>query len=235
MDGLSYGAIMDTTPPADTATFRDRDPLLESTDGLTPSGDIRIQVVDAAIATFRIHAFHQVSLEMVAEVASLPIALVEAQFPTWDGLVMATIDRWNGQRMTPILKVAETHGTVALLRGIVAANVEDPSLMRLLTAMLNIAATPNHPMAPMLHQEWRRFHGLVRNNLARDIELGREPLTMEPARGAEQLIALYEGLQLQSMVRPQMDLLDAYDRAVTRLRYGWSHTYQPPVWDLDTV
>lgn len=226
---------MNTKPAVDIAALRDRDPLLEATDGLPPSGDIRIRVVDAAIATFRTQAFHQVSLEMVAAAAGLPLTLVEAQFPTWDGLVMATIDRWNGQRMTPILKVAETRGTVAFLRGIVAANVDDPSLMRLLTAMLNIAATPNHPMAPLLHQEWRRFHGLVKNSLARDIELGREPLTMEPARGAEQLIALYEGLQLQSMVRPQMDLLDAYDRAVTRLRYGWTHTYQPPVWDLDTV
>lgn len=55
---------------------------------------------------------------------------------------------------------------------------------------------------------------------------------MEPARGAEQLIALYEGLQMQSMVRPGMDLLEAYDPAITRLRAGWSQAYVAPVWDL---
>lgn len=87
-------------------------------------------------------------------------------------------------------------------------------------------------MASHLHHEWHRFHSLVKTTLSEDIRRGREPETMEPGRGAEQLIALYEGLQLQSMVRPGMNLLDAYDRAVTRLRDGWSKAYTPPVWDL---
>ena len=76
---------------------------------------------------------------------------------------------------------------------------------------------------------------LVFRQLEKDIHAGREPDTMQPIRGAEQLIALYEGLQLQSMVRPGMDLLDAYDRAVTRMRDGWARTYTPPIWNLDTV
>jgi hypothetical protein len=38
---------------------------------------------------------------------------------------------------------------------------------------------------------------------------------------------------MQSMVRPRMDLLASYDRAVTRLRAGWSQSYAEQVWDLD--
>jgi hypothetical protein len=32
---------------------------------------------------------------------------------------------------------------------------------------------------------------------------------MDPARGVEQLLALHEGLQLQSMMRPHMDIVEA--------------------------
>jgi hypothetical protein len=77
-----------------------------------------------------------------------------------------------------------------------------------------------------------QFHAHVQRTLAHDIEVGREPTTMNPASGAEQLIAMYEGLQLQSMLRPNMNVLESYDRAVTRLRDGWSRTYSPPTWDI---
>jgi AcrR family transcriptional regulator len=195
--------------------------------------DVRVRIVEAAISVFRQYAFHTATFDIVAATAGLSVAEVTHAFPTWEGLLMATLDRWNNQRMRPIMPLAEHHGAVVFLRGIVQANVDDPALMRFLSATANIAATPNHPMAPFLHQEWARFHVLIIRQLEKDIQAGREPDTMQPVRGAEQLIALYEGLQLQSMVRPGMDLLDAYDRAVTRMRDGWARTYTPPVWNLD--
>lgn len=195
-------------------------------------GDVWSSIVQSAITMFREYAFHDVSVERVASAAGLGLDVVTEQFPTLDDLVVAVVQVWNEQRMEPILPVAQQHGAVALLRSIVIANVADPALMRLLTATVNIAATPRHPMAPVLQRQWIRFHALVQRTLDQDIAEGREPATMEPGRGAEQLIAVYEGLQLQSMLRPHMDVLEAYDRAVTRLRAGWTSAYTPPVWDL---
>ncbi|WP_123507697.1 TetR/AcrR family transcriptional regulator [Frondihabitans sp. PhB188] len=200
------------------------------------SGDtqMRLRIIQGAISMFHRFAFHDASFDLVAASAKVTVGEVTDHFPTWEGLLVATIDYWNGQRMRPILPLAQQHGAVMFLRGIVQANIEDPSLMRLLSATVNIAATPEHPMASFLHQEWHRFHLMVAQQLTADIRAGREPATMEPARGAEQLIALYEGLQLQSMVRPAMNLLEAYDRAVTRMRAGWTREYIAPVWDLDS-
>ena len=42
-----------------------------------------------------------------------------------------------------------------------------------------------------------------------------------PRLAAEQLLALYEGLQLQSLLRDDADLLPGFDRAVARMRVGW--------------
>ena len=216
------------TPPSASAAAVLSGPVRSSGDA-----DTRVRIVEASIAVFRRYAFHTATTGVVAATAGMSVAEVEHAFPTWESLIVATIDRWNAQRMRPILSLAEHHGAVVFLRGIVQSNVEDPALMRFLSATVNIAATPNDPMAPFLQQEWARFHMLVIRQLEKDIQVGREPNTMQPVRGAEQLIALYEGLQLQSMVRPGMDLLDAYDRAVTRLRDGWARTYTPPIWDID--
>jgi AcrR family transcriptional regulator len=197
-----------------------------------PDGDARATAVAVAIDLFRVRAFNDVTLEAVASSASIPIEAMREEFESFDLLVVEVIRVWNQQRMAPILAIATQQGAAAFLRQIVIANVEDPALMRLLSAVAHIAATPGHPMAPVLQSEWVRFHALVQRALTHDAAVGREPVTMEPARGAEQLIAMYEGLQLQSMLRPNMDVVEAYDRAVTRLRHGWSEAYRPPVWPV---
>ncbi|WP_139179634.1 hypothetical protein [Curtobacterium sp. MCBA15_007] len=161
---------------------------------------LRGEAILGMITALRSRPLHEVTPEVVAAAAGVDLDAVARTFPSWDGLLLATIDRWNEERTVPLMPLAEQHGTVRFLRAIVA----DPWLMRFLTATLNIAASP-------------------------------EPGTMEPARGSEQLLATSEELQLQSMVRPEMDLLEAFDRAVTRLREGWSRAYVPPVWELDLV
>ncbi|MBD8583079.1 TetR/AcrR family transcriptional regulator [Frigoribacterium sp. CFBP 13729] len=196
--------------------------------------ELRVRVVEAVIDAFRTRAFHETDVDVVSELAGVPVETVRGLFPSWNGLVMAAVDRWNAERMRPVIPLMHAYGTVRFLRGIVERNVHDPSLMRLLTSLLNVAATPGHPMAPTLQHEWRKFHALILGGLTTDVEVGREPETMDPVRGAEQLIALYEGLQMQSMVRPEMDLLASYDRGVTRLRAGWSQDYVEQVWDLDS-
>lgn len=207
-------------------------PEFATTDSFSADAEIRKAIVDGAIAMFSKHPFHEVTFAHVAQEAGVSTEMITRQFGTFDGLVLATVDRWNAKRMKPLRPIAERYGTVVFLRGIVEANLADPALMRLIMALLNVAALPDHPMGQMLRDDWKQFHQLVQHHLARDVELGREPATMDPARGAEQLVALYEGLTIQWMVRPRMDLLDSYDRAVTRLRTGWSRAYTAPVWDI---
>jgi AcrR family transcriptional regulator len=195
--------------------------------------DDRAEIVSAMIRVLRAHPLHETTPELVATEAGRSTRELSLVFPSWDGLLLATVDQWNAQRTAPLMPIAPAKGTVLFLRAIVVRNIEDPALMRFLTSLLNIAATPQHPLAPMLYTRWRKFHAFVVQSLQQDVQLGREPHTMEPARGAEQLLATYEGLQLQSMVRPEMDMLEAYDRAVTRMRDGWSREYVAPAWDLD--
>jgi AcrR family transcriptional regulator len=200
--------------------------------GHEPSGaDIWNAIVQAAIGAYRTTAFHDVTLDLVAGTAHLDAAVVRDRFPTTDDLVVATVQVWNAERMAIAVPLAERHGAAAFLRVLLQATTEDPALVRLLTAVVNIAATPAHPMSDVLQRQWIRFHALVQRALVRDVALGRESAA-DPERAADQLVALYEGLQLQSMMRPGMDLLDAWDHAIARLRVGWADGRATPLWEV---
>jgi AcrR family transcriptional regulator len=199
-----------------------------------PSGaDIWNAIVQGAITAFRARAFHDVTLEVVAAESGQTVAAVHERFPTLDDLVVATVQVWNAERMAEIVPLAERSGAVEFLGALLRANIEDPSLARLLTAVVNIAATPEHPMAAALQRQWIQFHLLVERSLTRDVALGREPSGLDPSREAEMLIAVYEGLKLQSMMRPALDLLGAWEHAVACLREVWSRcSPAAPVWEL---
>jgi hypothetical protein len=56
---------------------------------------------------------------------------------------------------------------------------------------------------------------------------------MDPIRGAQQLLALYDGIRLQALLTPDTDVVDAFDRAAARMRRGWSEQYEETtVWDI---
>lgn len=193
-----------------------------ATTGHEPSGaDIWNAIVQTAIGAFRRRAFHEVTLEAVAAESGLGVDAVLERFPTVGDLVVATVQVWNAERMAIAVPLAERHGAAVFLRVLLQAGIEDPSLIRFLSAVANIAGTPGHPMGEVLQRQWIRFHALVERALTRDVALGREP-AMDPARGAEQLVALHEGLQLQALLRTGMDALDAWDHAIARLRIGWA-------------
>ena len=188
---------------------------------------LRITIVGATVDLLRDVPFHEARPEQVAERMGITLTELELHFPSWDGLVLAAVDRWNGGRMEEVAAEVGDAATVDLLRAIVASNAEDPALMRLLVALLSVAGNPAHPMATYLRSRYQLFFSQIKRGLERDVAVGRAPHTMDPRRGAEQLIALYEGLQLQALLRADMDLVQAFDRAVARLEAGWMERYQP--------
>ena len=99
--------------------------------------------------------------------------------------------------------------------------------MRLLVALLSVAGNAAHPMTSYLRSRYQLFFAQIKRGLEHDVAVGRAPHTMDPRRGAEQLIALYEGLQLQALLRSDLDLVPAFDRAVARLERGWMERYEP--------
>jgi len=184
--------------------------------------DLRARIVTGAIEAYRAADFHTVGPAEVAALAGVPEAEVRRAYPSWELLVVAVTDRWNNGSRRALWVVAERSGAVAYLRARLEAGRDEPALVRLRTALLSAASNPDHPAAGWFRSQYTRSFEDVTLALVRDVVAGREPRGTSPRHAAEQLVALYEGLQLQSMLRDDAEPLSGFDRAVSRMRAGWS-------------
>ncbi|WIB77598.1 TetR family transcriptional regulator C-terminal domain-containing protein [Curtobacterium sp. MCPF17_002] len=184
--------------------------------------DLRARIVTGAIEAYRASDFHTVGPAEVAVHAEVAEADVHRAYPMWELLVVAVMDRWNNGSRRALWVVAERSGAVAYLRARLEAGIDEPALVRLRTALLSAASNPEHPAAGWFRAQYTRSFDDVTLALVRDVVAGREPRGTSPRHAAEQLVALYEGLQLQSMVRDDHDPLPGFDRAVARMRAGWA-------------
>ncbi|RKR75150.1 TetR/AcrR family transcriptional regulator [Frondihabitans australicus] len=194
---------------------------LEQPQATSPSVQLRIDIVEATIVVFTNRGYRATTVEDVADQMQIPVEDVEREFPTWPGLVLAVIDRWNRRRLERVVAVAHGRGTIQMLRTLVAYNVAEPALMRLLVSLANEAADPTHPAAKYFRERYQDFHTMIQQGLREDIANGLAPDDIEPAAVAEQIVALYEGLQLQAMLRPRFDLGAAFNRAMDYFTDSW--------------
>ncbi|QWS33185.1 TetR/AcrR family transcriptional regulator [Curtobacterium aetherium] len=186
-----------------------------------PDSDLRNRIIPAAIEAFRRSDFHAVGPAEVAALAEVSDAEVSDAYPVWDLLVVAVMNRWDNGDRKYLWPIAEQHGAAAYLRARLESGLADPALVRIRIATLSAASAPTHPAAGWFRTQYVRAFEDITLALVRDVVAGREPHGTSPRHAAEQLVALYEGLQLQSQLRDGSDLLAGWDRAVARMRAGW--------------
>ncbi|PZE88373.1 TetR/AcrR family transcriptional regulator [Curtobacterium sp. MCBD17_008] len=183
---------------------------------------LRIRIAEAAIELIRIGDSLHLTGDAVAAQARIAPELVQREFPTWESLLAVAVMRWHEVRLRPLLEHATGDGAVAFLERLIAANLADPRMMRLLVSSLTAGADPLNPAAPFYRNQYEAFHRTVRQLLDSDVATGREAASVDTGSAAVQLLALYEGLQLQGMLRQGLDVLAAFRTATTELRRGWA-------------
>jgi hypothetical protein len=188
---------------------------------LMPDADLRHRIVTAAVEAFRRSDFHSVGPAEVAALADVTVDQLSDAYPVWELLVVAVMDRWDNGDRRRLWHLAEEQGASAYLRARLQSGLADPALVRIRVATLSAASAPSHPAAGWFRTQYEHAFDDVTLALVRDVVAGREPHGTSPRQAAEQLVALYEGLQLQAMLRDDVDLLTGWDRAVARMRAGW--------------
>lgn len=189
------------------------------------------RIVRGAIRAYRLHPFDSVDADVVAEVAGIDGDTVRRLFPTWDALLLVTYDRWTQLRGTRRTKSPAC--TIDHVRMTLAEDVADPGLVRVLAGVITIAAADTG-FAELFRKRFEEYVDALTAGLQRDADAGSEQLAVPAHQAATQLLALYEGLQIQLLVRPHVDVVVEFDRAVRTLRQGWRER-AVPAWDLDEV
>ena len=170
------------------------------------------EILDAAIDVFGRLGFRQGSVREVASAVGLTVQGVLYYFPTKEQLLMAALERRLDLRRSETEAAQRDRGVVAMMRLHLEAGLAKPGMMRLFITLAAEATDPDHPAHHHFLDRYQRVHDEVSAGFAADIETGRAPGTLDPAEAAVRLIALADGLQLQHLLRPGLDLLTAYDR-----------------------
>jgi AcrR family transcriptional regulator len=186
------------------------------------------RVVRGAIESFRTHPFHDVTPEIIAEAAGVPVRALCQAFPMWDALLMVTYDRWVEQRAAA--RRGHPRTTLEFVRMTLEEDVADPGLVRVLAGAINIAGSRTG-FAELFRKRYEEYHVALVAGLTRDFETGAETSVVPAEHAATQLLALYEGLQIQMLVRPHVDVVREYDLAAQTLRTGWA-SRPVQTWDL---
>jgi AcrR family transcriptional regulator len=164
----------------------------------------RRQILDAAAACFAREGFHRTSMQDIVRASGISAGLVYRYFTGKDDVIAAIVDEWHSRRAAA-LDSDPAEGFLAVLRA--AGDPANRDELRL--AVQVWAESVRNPA----------IRTASRANVDRPIALAAAALegrTPDPAATARVLIAVYQGLVLQTLWDDDLDT-EAYVRAAAAL------------------
>ena len=182
---------------------------------------VREAALNAAIDLIAEHGYAATSMAQVAEAAGISPSGLAHHFPSKAALLGAVLDHRDAIDMVPALEVVGPWGVFDGLVELARVNSGRRQLVALYTTVIGEAVGPDHPA-----HDWMLRHYAV--SLARLSDAVREGQrrgeidTAAPADGiARATIALMDGLQVQWLLDPSVDMPAELRLHVDGLRRRW--------------
>ncbi|HEY3407186.1 MAG TPA: TetR/AcrR family transcriptional regulator [Propionicimonas sp.] len=121
----------------------------------------------------------------------------------------------KGKLLLEVVKQKEDEDAGTLrdpyLRDLVARNGSRPGTVRLFTTLSAESTDPDHPAHDHVVNRYASVRRLVADRLAGETAAGRMPATIDPDLAARIVIAVMDGLQIQWLLDPSMEMEPAYN------------------------
>ena len=165
----------------------------------------RAEIAAACLALVVQRGHQEVTVPEVAERAGVTEATVTYHFPTKDHLFIAALEQADLDDGLPAHFDTLTDITQHL-RLIIQAPAGHPNRLRLFTVEMANATDPDHPAHSWLLQRSQTVRQVFADMLRHLQAHGEAHPDIEPERFARQLIAVWDGLQIQWLAQPDFDL-----------------------------
>jgi AcrR family transcriptional regulator len=172
------------------------------------------------------HGYHGTTLRSIARQIGTTPGLIVHHFASREGLFENLIDRWDDVETSALLPPDAR--LEQYLIGI-ARNGKIPGIIDLYTAFAAEAASPGHPSHEFFAQRFHRVRTEVANDLRLRRQQGRIRQDVDPEPSAEALIAFMDGLQLQWLFDPSIDMVGRLIIIIESL----GHTGRPVLAPID--
>ena len=171
----------------------------------TPEGRAtRDQLVRAAMDSFAARGFRGASLDTIAAEVGVTRQGLLHYFPSKTKLLLAVLQLREQEDARTFQQFAEREGASlrTILREILRYNATRPGLGQLFTVLSAEGIEPSHPAHEYFVERYRRARELFIGAIRAEQAGGRMTSTLPPETLAVALIALLDGLQLQSLLEP---------------------------------
>jgi AcrR family transcriptional regulator len=190
----------------------------------------REQILAVAADTFAISGFRGTSLAVVAAKVGVSEPGLLHHFNSKETLILAVLrqrDIDDEQAVDAQFQKVEPT-TTDWFMAVCRRNETQPDLVRLFTVTAAESLDPAHPAHQFFFERNQRVRNRIVQLIRSDQEKGRLPAYLDPADTATELVALMNGLQLQWLRDPAVDMCGLLDAALLRLRNAPHHRAEPP-------
>jgi AcrR family transcriptional regulator len=183
----------------------------------------RQQILDTAVSVFGQYGYAGGSLRKIAEIVGISTPALIRHFGSKEGLFVAVLEHSDAANTRRTLE--KGHGLEYLRRfaETVSDNVHHRGLVELLLTVAAEASDPEHPARPFMVKRYENVVAGLSAELrvaaeAGDIRVMTEAEVEAEARG---LAALMDGLELQWLLNPDLDLVSLYAHHFGHLVARW--------------
>lgn len=176
----------------------------------------RAEIIEAATAVFSSRGYHGGSLRDISKQLGLSMTGMIHHFPTKSELLEAVLESADAEAWW-FSEFAKEHGVRAAVMRVWENNYEKPEMLRLLAIVASEASAPEHPAHGWFVDRYDRLIALLTELIEVDQGLGRIEAGIDAADSARILVASWDGLQLQWLLRPSDDLISLMGQNLDRL------------------
>lgn len=175
----------------------------------------RAEIIETALQVLAERGYRDTSLRAIGRALGIQPAHILHYFRHREALLEEVITAWD--QIPP--EVAErTDGSfISSWLVIVERNARIPGLVHLYTAFAAEAADANHPSHDYFQLRYQRVRAWIEEDLRDGVANGRYTCTLPPERIAAIMVSLSDGLQLQWLIDPTVDMVGELGATFERL------------------
>jgi len=194
----------------------------------------RQQILEASSTLFARRGYAGASLREIAREVGVTPGALNRHFNDKEQLLIAVLDQWQESTRVAVddAGVGDGLGFFLGLVPLMRYHVGHPGLIELFLTICAEASTSEHPAHDWARQRYELIVAQASEHLRLAAERGEADAMPPRRREAEvrRLFALMDGLELQWIVRPDLDLVGLFAAALTLVLRGWGVdiAMQPP-------
>jgi AcrR family transcriptional regulator len=167
----------------------------------------RAEIIEAALDVLAVNGLRHSSLQEIAARVGVTRPGLLHYFGSREGLLMAVLEARDA------IDIQDGHASHrpgepiedAFLR-VLARTRESPGLAGLYTAFAAEAADPLHPAHDFFKERYARVRAGIEHSLRQEIADGHLSASIDPRLASQQVLAVLDGLQLQWLLDPDLDV-----------------------------